>query len=656
VTRLAAWRDAIREQAIRRDALAQPGGIATAVIGIFLTVFALTVDFPKAAFGFQSDESTYYSLAHSLAADGDFTYQRQDLVRVWEEFPTGPEGIFLKRGNDVRLAVDGRFPFVRLIRTPDARHDRLYFAKSYIYPLAAAPFVWVFGTNGFLVLHALLVTVSFALAYAFLRASAAPGPAIAMAAAFLFASATPVYFVWLTPELFNFTCSLAGLFCWAYREVVPDPERGGFLRSDRAAWLGAVLIGIATFSKPTNVFVIGPVLALPLLRRQWRQVLAAGGVFAAVVAGLFIVNLLITGDFNYQGGDRNTFYGQLRNGFPFQTPQATFESAGASRTTNRILWEVLFSRAALLDVLPHNLVYVTLGRHTGLVPYFFPGVLACLLFLWGWRRRPLFQWLVAGALAAGVVGLVGYMPFTYSGGGGPVGNRYFLGMYPLMLFLTPALASVRPALVALGIGGLFTAQLVLNPFYTSFHPAEHAKAGPFRVLPVELSLLNDLPVNVTPGKVRQPLAGTPPIQAYFLDDNAYAREGEWFWVRGESRADLILRAPVRLLADGSTQPQRLRHLSIEIRAGDVANEVTVRTGARTATVTLAAQGIATVTARVGSGLPYKPFPDQPTNYVYNLSIASRTGFTPMFSSGQRDSRFLGAFVRIVPVYELQPEP
>ena len=32
---------------------------------------------------------------------------------------------------------------------------------------------------------------------------------------------------------------------------------------------------------------------------------------------------------------------------------------------------------------------------------------------------------------------------------------------------------------------------------------------------------------------------------HFLDDNAYNREGEWFWVRGEARADLILRAPAR---------------------------------------------------------------------------------------------------------------
>ncbi len=630
---------------------ADPGAVATVLLGLFLLAFALTVDFPKAAFGFQSDESTYYTLGHSLARDGDFAYERKDLVRVWEEFPTGPEGIFLKPGRQVRLVVTSGFPFIGLQQTPDLRTDRLYFAKSYVYPLAAAPFVFLFGTNGFLVLHALLLTMAFGLAYAFLRARSEPAPAAGYAAVFLFASAAPVYFVWLTPELFNLSCTLAGLFLFSYKEVAPEPARGGFLRSPASTLAGAALIGVATFSKPTNLVVITPVLGLFLFRRQWRHLLATGLVFGAVVGGLFTINLLVSGEFNYQGGERNTFYGQLRTGFPFQTPESTFESGGLPRSTNRVPTEVLFSRNALLEVLPSNILYFTLGRHTGLVPYFFPGVLSLLLFAWHWRTRPLFQWLVTGAVLAGALALVAYMPFTYSGGGGPVGNRYFLGMYPLMLFATPALGSLWPVAAGLAIGGLFTAQLVLNPFYTSFHPAEHAKRGPYRVLPVELSLVNDLPINVTPSKVKQPLAGTPPVQAYFLDDNAYAREGEWFWVRGESRADIILRAPVRERADGAVEPLRIRHVSLEVRSGDVANEVVVRSAARVARTALEPQSSAGITVRLGSGLPYKPFPELPTNYVYFLSIESKTGFTPLFTSGSRDNRFLGVFVRIVPHYE-----
>ena len=42
--------------------------------------------------GFFGDAATYYTLGHSLADDLDFEYRREDLVRVWQEFPSGPEG------------------------------------------------------------------------------------------------------------------------------------------------------------------------------------------------------------------------------------------------------------------------------------------------------------------------------------------------------------------------------------------------------------------------------------------------------------------------------------------------------------------------------------------------------------------------------------
>jgi hypothetical protein len=632
---------------------ADPGITASLLIGVLMLAFAISVDFPKSAFGFQSDESTYYSLAHSLARDGDFAYQRRDLVRVWEEFPSGPEGIFLKRGNHVRLEASGSFPFVRMVRTPDTQADRLYYAKGYIYPLAVSPFVFVFGTNGFLVFHAVLLTLALAAAYAFLRARSSAPAAFAYACVFFFASAAPVYFVWVTPELFNLTVSLLGLFLWCYKEVAPEGNASRwsrFLRSPASTYAGALLLGVVTFSKPTNIFVIGPVLALPLLRRRWREVIVTGTIFGVTVLSLFALNVIITGDVNYQGGDRNTFYGGVGTGFPFQTKQSVFVSSPA-RATNAVPWDVLITGDALLTIFPRNLIYFTFGRHTGLVPYFFPGALSLLLFLFVRGRRALFERLSAFAFVTGAVVLLLYMPYTYSGGGGPIGNRYFLGFYPLLLFVTPALVSLRPALAAMAIGGLFTAPLVLNPFYVSFHPAEHMKRGAFRWLPVELSLLSDLPMNVNHWKVRQPLAGTPPILAYFLDDNAHRREGEWFWVRGESTAEVALRTTVRTREDGSYESLRLKHIVVEVRTGDVANEVVVKSATNRSETRLEPHSTSTLTLRVGSGLPYKPVPGLPTNYVYLISIRSKTGFFPLFSSGSRDNRFLGALVRITPAYE-----
>ena len=175
---------------------------------------------------------------------------------------------------------------------------------------------------------------------------------------------------------------------------------------------------------------------------------------------------------------------------------------------------------------------------------------------------------------------------------------------------------------------------------------------------------------MTPERVRIQLAGEPRISAYFLDDNAFPPEGEWFWVKGGTRADLLLRAPVREVAEGTAgadavrltgadgpvvkhyAPYRLKQLRVEIRTGDVANVVTVQTGADRQTLRLDGHRNTGTTVRAEAGLPYRAHLDQPTSYVYAVSITSATGFTPSLTqTGVADERFLGVLVRLVPMYD-----
>jgi hypothetical protein len=665
----------------------EPGVVAAVLLALLLGGFALAVDFPKAAYGFQSDEASYYTLGHSLARDGDFAFDRGDLARVYQEFPTGPEGIFLKKGRTRWIEGRSGFPWIGLASGPDTHVDRLYFGKSFAYPLAAAPFVWLFGTGGFLVLHAVLLSLSLLAAYWFLRARSEPVAALAYAAVFFVASAAPVYFVWITPEVFNLSMGVLGLFCGLYRMVSPEaPPDGGrwsrFLRGAGGPCLGAAIIGVAAFSKPTNAALAVPIAAAALLRRDWRTAAAASLAFLLSCGGLFTLNLAVSGEVNYQGGERATYY--EAKGFPFMTAAAPTSSpltqaapskgggaVGLTRGVDSVLQEIVLSRNSLVEVFPANLVYFVLGRHSGLVPYFFPGVLSVLLFL-VWRGgRTWFQWITLGACVVANVVLLLWIPYTYSGGGGPIGNRYFMGLYPLLLFVTPPLRSALPAIAGLAIGGLFTAKLVLNPFYASYRPAEHVKHGPLRWLPIEKSLLNDLPINVTPERVRIQLAGEPRISAYFLDDNAYPPEGEWFWVKGGSRTDLLLRAPVREVtdpnaagepvlvtgADGTVTvkrfaPYRLKQLKVEIRTGDLPNVVTIATGADSQTLRVDAHRDTVSAVRAEAGLPYRAHLDQPTSYVYAVSVTSETGFTPSLTqAGVADERFLGVLVRLVPMYD-----
>jgi hypothetical protein len=627
----------------------RPGLLATAAVLLVLLGFSVSVDFPRAAHGFKGDEATYYSLTYSLARDSDFAFQRRDLVRVWDEYP-GPEGIFLKRGSKVDVERSSRFPFFRLVYSPDPARSRLFYGKSYIYPLFAAPFVRLFGTNGFLIFHALLLALNFAAAYAFLKARGSPPvAAAAFAAAFIFVSVVPIYFVWITPELFNFSLVLQAYFLWTYKlaaSEAPGSRWQQFLMSSRSDYLAAALLGIATFSKPTHALLIFPMLAYGLWTRRIRTSIAVGAIFGAVVFALLLVNIATTGEFNYQGGTRKTFY--ARTGFPFANTWETFDNRGQDVATNAVPWDILFHRDTA-GVLAWNAMYFVIGRYSGLLPYFFPGVLAALLFLAARSQRRGWQWFVAAGVAGGAVAMLCYMPYTYSGGGGPVGNRYFLSFYPLFLFLMPPLSSMAATLAALAIGSLFTAKLVLNPFYTSFNPGEHAKAGPLRMLPIERTLLNDLPVSAETDRARRSLAGAPPISAYFPDDGAYAPEGDAFWVKGRHRADLILRAPVWTSPENEVIPLRVRGWSVEITNSGVPNHVVVSSGSR-ATLNLAPGEVRVIQLDAGAGVPYKPA-QYPTNYVYAMSVSASAGFVPFLEdSANSDSRVLGVLVRIVPVY------
>lgn len=633
------------------------GAASTAVVALVLVAWALTVDFAKATGGFFADGATYYEMAHSLAADFDLEYRRGDLERVWREYPSGPEGIFLKRGRDIDVALTSSAPFVSIETRSDPDPSRLFFGKSFVFPLFAAPFVWAAGTSGFLLLHAVLMTLCFLCAYAFLAARSHPVPALVFAAAFLFVSATPVYLVQLMPDFFNLAMVLFGYFFWSYKEVAGGPGRPA---SARARWLfsprsdvvAALCLGVATFSKPTHVLLMAPPLLSALLRGQWRRASTMGGVFAVVVGLFFAFNVAITGEWNYQGGERRTYYSS-EGGFPYQTATHTFDAVGLDRTTNRVPVEVLTSRDALFEVFRHNVAYFFVGRYHGLLAYYFPGVMAMLLFLLATRDRAMWQWLTLGGALGSAVVLLLYMPFTYSGGGGPVGNRYFLGVYPLFLFLVPPLRTALGGLATVGVSALFVAPILFNPFYAAFHPAEHAKVGPFRWLPSELTLINDLPVNVNPSRTRQPLGGAPPVLAYFLDDNAYNREGDRFWVRGESTADLILRAPIDVettAAVTANRSLRIERLEVTLETGPRWNHVTIETGVDTRAVDLAPHSRQTVVVDMPRGVPYRPDPRYPTNYVYAVSIASATGFVPMFETGSGDSRFLGVMAHVVPQY------
>ena len=233
------------------------------------------------------------------------------------------------------------------------------------------------------------------------------------------------------PELFNFSLALYALFFWSYKEVAADRLAAAgsrFLAFDQSDVVAGALIGVLTFSKPTHALLLLPVVGLAMARRQWPRAMRAAMAFIVAAGVLFAANAAITGEFNYQGGDRKTFYHST--GFPFANKWETFDNSGPVRGREDIMVGDVLVNTHSANVFMHNIFYFVFGRYAGLLPYFFPGVLAAGLFL---RSRPKrsWQWLAAGTVVCAVLMHVLIWPFTYNGGGGPVGNRYFLAFYPL---------------------------------------------------------------------------------------------------------------------------------------------------------------------------------------------------------------------------------
>jgi len=616
---------------------------ALLVVTGLLLVIAFRVRIPQ----FWGDGATYHAMAWSLAEDGDLRYEARDVFRVRRELPSGPQGIFLKRASG-GLAFDraAGFPWVRRV---GAKEPRIYFAKAFLYPLAAAPLVKLVGTSGLFVTNALCLALAIVLAYLELRRQATPGRSLAAALLLFLGTVAPLYLIWPQPELFNLALVTAGLVAW---------------RRERGV-LAAVLIGLAAYSKPYNVLLALPLGVEPLLHPLTppspppgeRGTLAKGlgaaarraGVVALTVIALFGLNKAITGEMNYQGGERKTFYGT----FPFETQAVTFGNSGIWATTNELGPAVDDSGAQTARTVRgaapprsgaemrasflRNLGYFWIGRYAGVALYYFPAFMALVLFLARGPRRT-GGWLAVAALALSYLFYLWAIPDNWYGGGGTIGNRYFLNLLPLAIFFVP-----RGAEWAVAASGMLCA-LWLSPVFAapiahSLRPGDHAMRPPFRSFPAELTMLNDLSVFTEPWRKKRPVGDTEGDAAqgrpadprayylYFPDDGTAGREERdgvpGFWLRGGQRAEVILRA---------LEP--VRRIQVTVTGGPVGDDVAITAGGRTQRVSMAAGESVTVSFDTGPGFAWYD------TFVQVLHFRSTRGGPP----GSSDP--LGAFVHI----------
>ncbi|MCJ7611315.1 MAG: hypothetical protein MUP19_03555 [Candidatus Aminicenantes bacterium] len=582
--------------------------IALGLILFFFLGVALFLNLPLLERGFLfGDQAIYFSMTASIARDFDLEYTKKDLVRYFSYFSAGPQGIFLKKGKD----------------------GKLFFAKSFVYSLFAAPFVRVFGPNGFLVFHAFLLGLILYFGFYYFSRANPPTLSLVVVLTFVFASVAGVYFLWISPDFFNFSLAFIIVFLWLAKNSPARPAAplqpaglfNRFLMSDGSDYLAAFIAGIAFFSKPPNLVLLGPLVLWALARKRWFK--AAGIILSfALSAGiLFGTNYALTGDWNYQGGERKSFY-SVEGGFPFEKEGVTFDTAGHAMTSEGYLQKLYPLKFVFI-----NIFYYFFGRFMGLTWYFFPAVLALILFVIG--KKSTAQWLILLAVSAEILIYVILMPDNFGGGGGTLANRYFLNIYPLFLFLPPILKRRQEVVASWAMAAVFLGTILINPLQASAWPATHAKRLPFKLLPVEMTQINELPTNTNPSAFRVPV-GSSEARGFlhFLDDNFNPKQADGVWTAGHGTAEIILKTyfPVKEI---------VFHLSNCPRKNNV---ITVTVEGRTQRLILQEKEAGTLRFPVGEGFVIKQA------HLYKIKIGSSKYAIPYFESeSNREHRNLGVF-------------
>ncbi len=585
--------------------MARSSSLAFLCLAAFLVLSPLVLQKPGWPVDLKADEPAYYLMALSLALDGDLRCELHDLRRIFDEFP------YVQTHN-------------LILATDDGWHT-VYFGKPYIYSLFAAPAAGLFGASGIVSFNALMMVGMIWLGARYLRRFNPDSVAMLFAAGFFLLSVGFSYVFWIQPEVFNMAAITVCLYLG-----LTDGERR--LRSRWGSWLsnelvralgsGAALI-LAAYNKPMLALLGLPVFYRFLRRGRYRALAAwfAGGTLCLVLtAGVAIAFT----------GHPSAYLGMTRGGQKVCSPDVmpVGPEAPVEGETLHEPGEEEVSAAAELTHSPpagswwwmfriprfhprevaESVEYFLVGRHTGLFLYFPFSLLACALFLIHGRRSGV-RWLVLASLAAVAAVFLLWIPYNWQGGGGFVGNRYYVNAYPGFLFLVTRIAPASVNLVGFVLGGILLGPTLFTPMGRMLPwPTlqAHVRNFPFQYFPYELSLRE------VPGYHKRTIAG---VQFLSRRDVVLAR-GPSFWTRGNTTTEIWLQ---------SVEP--LERLAFQVRSLAVPNEIELRLGsAKERLVFEAGQEPGTHPVELDASKPTRLRSVRGTPvYAYRLLVRAATG-------------------------------
>lgn len=450
-------------------------GLVLGCLSLLLVLYPLAIPVQGLPVTLKGDEPAYYLAALSLARDGDLLCETRDLHRLFDGFPHLPVE------NVILMSLDG--------------WQTIYFGKPVIYSALAAPFAALFESRGMVAFNMAMFVGMIWMGYFYLRRSNPDGLSAFFSASFFLISVAFTYVFWLHTEVLNMFAIMACLYFAA-----TDEDRAGspllarlFGGAVRPVWSGAAL-ALAVYNKPMLAAMAVPALFLFVRRRGMRSV-------APWAAALLLALGAQAGFAWAMTGTATPYLGSSRVGFriddpdkleqvvaPFQQPVVVDENTSSWNWLARI--PNPYPRMLL-----ENAGYFLIGRHTGLFVYM-PFSLICLILFLLHDRRSAFRWLLVASLAGVAVFFLIWIYFNWHGGGGFVGNRYFVNLYPAFLFLVPKVRPVWLLAVGYALGGLFLTPIVFFgygmpvPFPTL---QAHVRGAAYQLLPQELSLARQVP-------------------------------------------------------------------------------------------------------------------------------------------------------------------
>lgn len=493
--------------------MSRTAALALVSLALFLVIFPLTLAKPGVPPNLKADEPAYFMMAQSLAFDRDLKLEPRDIERVFREFPFRP--------------------VANLIVESDDGWRTVYYGKPYLYSLIAAPFVRLAGANGMLSFNVLLFLATVAMGWRYLARYNPEGLALLFAAAFFFLSVGFGYVFWLQAEVFNMAAVTACFFLAFDRP--PEQERR------RATWMalasGAAL-ALAVYNKPVYALLGLPLVVAFARRKRF-------GMAGAWIAGAALAGLLCSAGAWLLTGHASAYLGVARQGvvlcepgtMPIGPSAAAPAGTGGDEATpasvkpqaNAWSWIFALPGQTFREFL-ENAGYFFCGRHTGLLLYLPFALIATLLFL-AHARRSLDRWLVLAALASTALFFLVFVYFNWHGGGGFLGNRYFVSVYPAFLFLVTRVSPRWSVPAGCAYAGLFLGPILFAPFGLGGPEPTlqaHARSLPYRLFPVELTLRN------VPGYQRVALGNLRVLGSR----EVMLPQGEAIWVRGASRTEL----------------------------------------------------------------------------------------------------------------------